>query len=135
MIAKEEDFAKIVTNQQNIVENSWRENYLDRASQTETSTYEKTGANEGSILFPTGVATILFIAFAGIFLKRLKSLKIFNGSLINERHSHNVSCHRCRFFNNNSYLKCAVHPCTVLTSEAKNCSDYWPEHQKDFFFR
>lgn len=33
-------------------------------------------------------------------------------------------CKNCQFFNNNNYLKCAVHPSTALTKEALNCSDY-----------
>jgi hypothetical protein len=33
-------------------------------------------------------------------------------------------CKNCQFFNNNYYLKCAVHPSTALTKEAFNCSDY-----------
>ena len=35
-----------------------------------------------------------------------------------------VPCRNCRFFANNQYLKCAVHPSTVLTAQATNCSDY-----------
>jgi hypothetical protein len=35
-------------------------------------------------------------------------------------------CYNCRFFSENFYLKCAVHPCTVLTAEASECSDYEP---------
>lgn len=37
-----------------------------------------------------------------------------------------VSCKNCRFFNNNHYLKCALHPATVSTKQALDCSDYWP---------
>ncbi|MBD2415849.1 hypothetical protein FACHB389_36760 [Nostoc calcicola FACHB-389] len=33
-------------------------------------------------------------------------------------------CKKCHFFNNNYYLKCAVHPSIALTKEALNCSDY-----------
>ena len=35
-----------------------------------------------------------------------------------------VPCRNCRFFNNNHYLQCAVHPSTALTKQALNCSDY-----------
>lgn len=38
-----------------------------------------------------------------------------------------VPCKNCRFFNNSHYLKCAVHPSSVLTRQALNCSDYWPQ--------
>ena len=36
-------------------------------------------------------------------------------------------CRKCRFFTNNHYLKCAVHPTIVLTKEASNCPDYNPK--------
>jgi hypothetical protein len=49
--------------------------------------------------------------------KRIKHL--FNFKL-----RHNTLCHRCRYFSNNAYLKCAIHPVTVLTEQVANCSDY-----------
>lgn len=33
-------------------------------------------------------------------------------------------CRKCRFFSNNPFLKCTVHPTIVLTKEANNCTDY-----------
>lgn len=33
-------------------------------------------------------------------------------------------CHRCRYFSDNSYLKCAIHPVTALTEQAVDCRDY-----------
>ncbi|AFY96933.1 hypothetical protein [Chamaesiphon minutus] len=33
-------------------------------------------------------------------------------------------CHRCRYFSNNHYLKCALHPETALTEQAVDCRDY-----------
>ena len=33
-------------------------------------------------------------------------------------------CCRCRYFSNNSYLKCALHPETALTEQAVDCRDY-----------
>ena len=35
-----------------------------------------------------------------------------------------VPCRNCCFFAQNQYLHCAVHPSTVLTAQAANCSDY-----------
>ncbi|PSB39849.1 hypothetical protein C7B69_01275, partial [filamentous cyanobacterium Phorm 46] len=35
-------------------------------------------------------------------------------------------CHRCRYFSDNSYLKCALHPATALTEQAVDCRDYCP---------
>jgi hypothetical protein len=41
-------------------------------------------------------------------------------------------CHKCRFFNQNFYLGCAVHPSKVLKPEAHDCPDYWSEKSNTF---
>ncbi len=33
-------------------------------------------------------------------------------------------CHGCRYFSRNSYLKCTVHPVSILTKQAIDCADY-----------
>ncbi len=38
-----------------------------------------------------------------------------------------VHCRSCRFFINNHYLKCAVHPDLALTKQSLNCHDYHQE--------
>jgi len=40
-----------------------------------------------------------------------------------------MPCRNCQFFANNHYLKCAVQPSIVLTSQALKCSDYWPNNK------
>jgi hypothetical protein len=42
------------------------------------------------------------------------------------KHLEQVPCKNCRYFTNNPYLRCAVNPAIVLTSEAVNCSEYCP---------
>jgi hypothetical protein len=42
---------------------------------------------------------------------------------------HNVLCHHCQYFSHNAYLKCTVHPSTVLTEQTLNCLDYSPNSQ------
>lgn len=37
-----------------------------------------------------------------------------------------VICHRCQYFSDNRYLKCALHPVTVLTEETVDCVDHRP---------
>ncbi|GET39756.1 hypothetical protein [Microseira wollei] len=44
--------------------------------------------------------------------------------------SNQVPCKNCLYFSGNFYLKCAVHPGTVLTKEASNCADYSPVDEK-----
>jgi hypothetical protein len=39
-------------------------------------------------------------------------------------------CFRCRYFSNNSYLKCAIHPVTTLTEQAVDCRDYCPNSRE-----
>lgn len=43
-----------------------------------------------------------------------------------------VPCKKCRFFSSNPYLRCAVHPCSVLTEKAMHCTDYRPQERKLF---
>lgn len=45
------------------------------------------------------------------------------------------SCSKCRFFDHNSYLKCAVHPVRVNNIEAQNCPDYWRRDRRKFLHR
>jgi len=45
------------------------------------------------------------------------------------------SCSKCRFFNKNEYLKCAVHPVHVSNIEAQNCPDYWQRDRRKFLHR
>jgi hypothetical protein len=33
-------------------------------------------------------------------------------------------CNNCQYFESNPYLKCSVHPLTVLTEDAIDCIDY-----------
>jgi hypothetical protein len=42
----------------------------------------------------------------------------------------NVPCPRCRYFSNNSYLKCTLHPVTALTEQAIDCRDYCPHREE-----
>ncbi len=35
-------------------------------------------------------------------------------------------CKKCRFFNSNPYIKCAVNPSLAMTTAAKDCTDYQP---------
>jgi hypothetical protein len=53
-----------------------------------------------------------------------------NEILVSIKRLHQVPCRNCQFFSNNTYLKCAVNPSTVLTEQAFNCSDYLPGNSK-----
>jgi hypothetical protein len=45
--------------------------------------------------------------------------------------SQKIPCRRCQYFNDNQFLKCALHPITTLTKQAVDCSDYCPHRQKN----
>jgi hypothetical protein len=40
--------------------------------------------------------------------------------------ANSLPCQRCRYFCANPYLKCTVHPMTVMTEASSDCSDYSP---------
>jgi hypothetical protein len=40
-----------------------------------------------------------------------------------------VVCSRCRYFNDNHFLKCALHPVAVMTEQAVDCMDYCPKNK------
>ena len=42
---------------------------------------------------------------------------------------HKTLCHQCQYFGHNAYLKCTVHPATVLTEQAIDCLDYSPNNK------
>ncbi len=51
-----------------------------------------------------------------------------------------IRCSRCRYFNDNHFLKCALHPVTVLTERAVDCQDYcqkdrakWIEDLEEYY--
>jgi hypothetical protein len=70
------------------------------------------------ISFIVVCATVSSIIFALCKVTRER------GNKLNISHCQQVPCSNCRFFSNNHYLKCAVHPSIVSTKQALDCSDY-----------
>lgn len=56
-------------------------------------------------------------------------LTILKHGFLAVKHSNQVPCRNCRFFQNNPYLRCAVNPATALTDKASDCSDYCPQNK------
>lgn len=44
--------------------------------------------------------------------------------LFNPKLNSKFPCARCQYFSHNPYVKCALHPGTVLTDQAVDCRDY-----------
>jgi hypothetical protein len=51
----------------------------------------------------------------------------------NHQQHYKVACHHCQYFNSNHYLQCTLHPKTVMTKEAIDCKDYYPNPQAKRF--
>ncbi|MEQ9232833.1 hypothetical protein [Coleofasciculus sp. E2-BRE-01] len=82
------------------------------------SSFEENG---GLLLMPL---SFMVMAWVVLILVRSNVLKSFRNRLTPIKRLHQVPCLNCKYFKNDPYLKCAVNPCTVLTEEAANCSDY-----------
>ena len=86
--------------------------------------------NSANMVTIIALAVVWVFLLVFIILKRWKITLKENNSNIEDLHP----CKTCHFFfANKHYLKCAVHPSTVLTKQAINCPDYCVEKNK--FFR
>lgn len=82
-----------------------------------------TNLHYGGLLLVTvgfGVAVILFIFKYSRFGKWILQ------EPPNRSSCHKIPCRSCRYFVNNYYLNCAVHPSRALTDQAIACPDYCP---------
>ncbi|MCU0534112.1 MAG: hypothetical protein MUD14_09475 [Hydrococcus sp. Prado102] len=103
----------------------------NQAIQTEIPPDEQNASNKESLLFFStslfAIATVGTLAILAIVSKRLGWRKTLNSPQHSLKTTNcQVSCENCRFFNNNPYVKCAIHPSKVLTAQAKDCADYSP---------
>jgi hypothetical protein len=63
---------------------------------------------------------LIYVVRHSFFADRLKRWR----HAVGFKSRHRFSCNRCRYFGQNPYLKCALHPTTVLTEQAVDCRDY-----------
>ncbi|MBD1807520.1 hypothetical protein H6F98_19015 [Microcoleus sp. FACHB-SPT15] len=70
-------------------------------------------------------ACLVVIAWTVSFSKRLNWRKTASKKLDTIKPSSQIPCSSCRFFKNEPYLKCAVHPLKVGSAEAMDCPDLW----------
>lgn len=69
------------------------------------------------------VSVVFIVAISCRFVRNRNKNEIVTSNLFQQ-----VPCKKCQYFNNNYFLKCAVHPSIALTQEAVDCSDYCPKH-------
>jgi hypothetical protein len=77
----------------------------------------------GLLLIPMGFMMVWTI----VVLMSSDLWTVARHGMLSIKHLHQVPCRNCRFYKNNPYLQCAVHPSMALTAEATNCSDYLPQ--------
>ncbi|WP_036477745.1 hypothetical protein [Myxosarcina sp. GI1] len=100
----------------------------------EIPTQEVTASYDGGVhLLLIWIVSIVGFCF---LLKKSKSQpdKTNSQNLSVFQHFTQPDCEKCRFFDKNSYLKCAVHPIYVGKINAKDCSDYWQRDRRKFFY-
>lgn len=68
---------------------------------------------------------ILWASAAFLFISNVWKFRQ-NGKLTINPFS-KVPCCNCQYFDENSYLNCAVNPSIVLTKQASDCPDYCPK--------
>lgn len=73
------------------------------------------------------IFSIPLFVLAAVLLLKQGVQKVTKERSENFQYSSKVPCRKCYFFNNNGYLKCAVHPNKVLTKNAEDCHDYQPK--------
>lgn len=84
--------------------------------------HEITEPNAQFLIIPMGV---LVIAWLMSFLSRFDFNKTVGKNLDTIKNCYQIPCSNCRFFKNDPYLKCAVHPSRAASAEAINCHDFW----------
>lgn len=67
---------------------------------------------------------LVMILGAIVFVLGLDFKKNLHHQIMAIKYFHKIPCWNCKFFKNNSYLKCAVQPSKVLSKESFDCSDY-----------
>lgn len=86
---------------------------------------------KGGFLF----VSVVFVVIASVLscVKGFKFPKGLSNKLNTIKRSHRIPCSTCRFYNNDPFLKCAVHPSKVLSEEACDCPDYCLRDNNKFF--
>jgi hypothetical protein len=73
---------------------------------------------------------LLLLAGVVGFYRKMSFTKIKENSLFETEEQ--TTCKNCRFFSHNPYLKCALHPSRVSTTESIECADYWSNKSDRF---
>lgn len=110
------DLIKILAEQEEIPREIILVNQLDIPNPREVSdNHVSSSINLGIIV---AILVVILICYSPNFIK------LFRRSIAYLRKDNCNHCLKCKFYNRNVYLSCAVHPRRVLTSDALNCQDF-----------
>jgi hypothetical protein len=82
------------------------------------------------VLLAIPICSIIVIATISFIVSDIWKVARSGNRIVTINHFKQVPCRNCRFFTNNYYLKCAVHPHTALTKQAVDCPDYSPQDEE-----
>ena len=121
--------------------NEHLEQNASKITEMVSSTLPQESTSEEVTIGYNGVFEVLIMGAASLagfyFLYKKSKLYLDRSSRLNINlfKRSQASCSKCRFFDRNAYLKCAVHPIRVGKPEAKDCTDYWQRDRRKFFHR
>ena len=93
-------------------------------SETQLSENQLDGVSVYDVVLTfSSVSLIAIIAAVCLMVSKIR-VELPNPLGFKIKPSNQIPCKNCRYFSGNFYLKCAVHPDTVLTKEASDCGDY-----------
>ena len=78
------------------------------------------------IMMTLGIFICPFLLIALFIWFLILTLIAVRNKIIKYRQRRTTPCPNCAYFVDCSELKCAVHPCKVLTKSAVNCRDFQP---------
>jgi hypothetical protein len=75
-------------------------------------------------------AITIFIVFSAVMMIVYDRFSKRKSNLFGTKKTQVNPCHGCQYLGDDSHLRCALHPSTVLTKKAIDCQDYYPSANK-----
>jgi hypothetical protein len=103
---------------------------------TETQAYSSSSQSAPASAAATQDAALLMIPlcfvaiWAAVVCVISNTWKPGHKEVESSQYTTQLPCKKCRFFNNNPYVKCAVNPHIAMTKAANTCSDFQPKERK-----
>jgi hypothetical protein len=114
---------KTVFNREQIVDLKFHNSQIIELNQGSSiqAKVDQTNRLEGGITLIIAFTTFLILLF---WIKKRAGKTVRVQSEYSKNQSSEIPCYKCKFFQDNPYLKCAIQPSIVLTKEALDCSEH-----------